>query len=183
MCVGGGAHAVSQPVDHEVYAVDTPEKQPDVRRGPSGITHAFLGADRYSRRVSAYTPSETSRRSGFSLDTLRYYEKIGLLADVARTSGGRRVFTDDDLGWLTLLRCLRDTGMPIAQMCRYAELARDGDYTAEERMRLLEEHAGVVERQIELLRNQQQHLHEKIAYYRALTGRPAVEADGARLTE
>lgn len=52
--------------------------------------------------MSGYAPSEAARRSGFSLDTLRYYEKIGLLADVDRTAGGQRVFTDDDLGWLEL---------------------------------------------------------------------------------
>ena len=87
--------------------------------------------------MSGYAPAEAARRSGFSLDTLRYYEKIGLLADVGRTAGGQRVFTDDDLGWLVLFRCLRDTGMPIAQMRRYAELARDGEHTADERQELL----------------------------------------------
>lgn len=121
--------------------------------------------------MSGYSPSETSRRSGFTLDTLRYYEKIGLLAEVARSSGGQRIFTDDDLGWLTLLRCLRDTGMPIAQMCRYAELARDGDHTAQERMDLLQEHAVAVDEQIRLLQTQREHLLEKIDYYRGVLGK------------
>lgn len=79
--------------------------------------------------MPGYAPSEAARRSGFSLDTLRYYERIGLLNEVGRTSGGRRVFTDDDLDWLMLFRCLRDTGMPIAEMCRYAELVREGEHT------------------------------------------------------
>ncbi|MEV4812943.1 MerR family transcriptional regulator [Micromonospora avicenniae] len=115
-----------------------------------------------------YAPSEAARRSGFSLDTLRYYEKIGLLSDIGRTSAGRRVFTDEDLGWLVLFRCLRDTGMPIAQMCRYADLAREGEHTAGERKALLEEHATRVEEQMRLLQHQYDHLREKIRYYEGL---------------
>jgi DNA-binding transcriptional MerR regulator len=124
----------------------------------------------YGGEMARYTPAQTAAHSGFSLDTLRYYEKIGLLNDVDRTSGGRRIFSDDDLGWLALLRCLRDTGMPIAQMCRYAELAREGDHTARERMDLLREHAATVEEQMRLLDRQHAHLREKIHYYEVLTG-------------
>ncbi|MEU7823456.1 MerR family transcriptional regulator [Catellatospora sp. NPDC049111] len=115
--------------------------------------------------MSAYTPSETSRRSGFSLDTLRYYERIGLLSEVDRTPGGQRVFSDHDLGWLGLLRCLRDTGMPINQMCRFAELARTGDDSIADRVELLRAHAEAVEEQMALLERQYGHLREKIRYY------------------
>jgi len=104
--------------------------------------------------------------SGFSLDTLRYYERIGLLSDIRRTSGGRRVFTEEDLGWLEVLRCLRDTGMSISHVQRYADLARQGDTSLAERLDLLEEHARTVGERMELLRRQQEHLHGKIAWYR-----------------
>lgn len=114
-----------------------------------------------------YTPAATAELSGFSLDTLRYYERIGLLYDIDRTPGGQRVFSDDDLGWLGVLRCLRDTGMPIAQMLRYAELCRQGDHTLAERQRVLEQHAVDVELRIAELKAQQRHLHEKIAWYRS----------------
>jgi DNA-binding transcriptional MerR regulator len=112
-----------------------------------------------------YTPAETARRSGFTLDTLRYYEKIGLLADIGRTSGGQRVFTDDDLGWLDILRCLRETGMPIAQMCTYAELCRAGADTETDRLTLLRTHAVRVDEQMRLLSKQRDHLQEKIRNY------------------
>ncbi|MFC0003409.1 MerR family transcriptional regulator [Micromonospora siamensis] len=118
--------------------------------------------------MSGYSPSEAATRSGFSLDTLRYYEKIGLLSDIGRTSGGRRVFTDEDLGWLVLFRCLRDTGMPIAEMCRYAELARAGEHTTGERHALLRRHAERVEEQMRLLQHQYDHLREKIRFYEKL---------------
>ncbi|KWV29477.1 MerR family transcriptional regulator [Micromonospora rifamycinica] len=117
-----------------------------------------------------YSPSEAARRSGFSLDTLRYYEKIGLLSGIGRTSGGRRVFTDEDLSWLVIFRCLRDTGMPIAEMCRYAELSRAGEHTAAARQELLEQHAARVEEQMTLLQRQYAHLREKIRFYQGVTG-------------
>ncbi|WP_018721417.1 MerR family transcriptional regulator [Salinispora fenicalii] len=115
--------------------------------------------------MPGYAPSEAARRSGFSLDTLRYYEKIGLLNEVGRSSSGRRVFTDDDLEWLVLFRCLRDTGMPIAEMCRYAELARAGEHTVGERQALLAQHAGRVEERMRLLQRQYDHLQAKIRFY------------------
>lgn len=113
-----------------------------------------------------YTPREAVQRSGFSLDTLRYYERIGLLDGIDRTSGGQRVFTDDDLAWLEVLRCLRDTGMPIALMQRYAELARGGDETFAERAGLLEEHHRDIGCRIEVLRAEQTRIQEKINWYR-----------------
>lgn len=116
--------------------------------------------------MSFYSPGQTAAKSGFSLDTLRYYEKIGLLGEIDRTAAGRRRFTDDDLAWLGMLRCLRDTGMPIAEMLRFSELARHGTGTLPERIELLAAHDQRVEEQIATLRAQQRHLQEKIRYYR-----------------
>jgi DNA-binding transcriptional MerR regulator len=114
-----------------------------------------------------FSPGQAAEQSGFSLDTLRYYERIGLLYDIERTSSGHRRFRDDDLEWLGVLRCLRDTGMPIAQMRRYAELARSGTATFSERLDLLTEHDADVQERITLLESQHKHLQEKIAWYRS----------------
>ncbi|HTJ36025.1 MAG TPA: MerR family transcriptional regulator [Dactylosporangium sp.] len=114
----------------------------------------------------SYTPREAVARTGFSLDTLRYYERIGLLDSVNRNAGGQRVFTDDDLTWLGILRCLRDTGMPIQRMLRYAELARGGDATFAERAELLEQHDRELESKIAALRDEQGRIREKIRWYR-----------------
>jgi DNA-binding transcriptional MerR regulator len=116
-----------------------------------------------------YPPSEAAERSGFSLDTLRYYEREGLLTPIARTAGGRRAYTDGDLEWLSLVRCLRDTGMPIAQIRRYSELAVDAQ-TMGERLELLEEHDREVQETIDVLRARQDRLREKIAWYRSELG-------------
>jgi len=120
--------------------------------------------------VTTYTPAAASARSGFSLDTLRYYERIGLLYDIRRTSGGQRVFTEDDLDWLGVLRCLRETGMPIADMRRYAELARRGEATNAERLRVLREHAAQLRAHMAVMLDQQQHLHAKIRWYESQAG-------------
>jgi DNA-binding transcriptional MerR regulator len=105
--------------------------------------------------VSSFTPRQAAALSGFSLDTLRYYERIGLLPPIRRTGTGRRSFTELDLKWLALLRCLRDTGMPIVEIQQFVRLMRDGQGTTDERLAVLLEHHRRVEEQIERL---QQHL-------------------------
>jgi DNA-binding transcriptional MerR regulator len=117
--------------------------------------------------TGSISPSQAAEQSGFSLDTLRYYERIGLLDDIGRAPSGHRRFRDEDLEWLGVLRCLRDTGMPIAQMRRYAELARGGEPTMTERLDLLIEHDAEVGRRIAALRAEQAHLQEKIGWYRS----------------
>jgi DNA-binding transcriptional MerR regulator len=117
--------------------------------------------------MTTYTPAEAAAISGFSLDTLRYYEREGILPPVARTAGGHRSFTEADLGTLGFLKCLRETGMPIEKLRRYGELCRDAR-TAPERLALLEEHATAVQRELDALRAQQARLDEKLAWYRNL---------------
>jgi DNA-binding transcriptional MerR regulator len=78
-------------------------------------------------------------RVGLSQDTVRWYERIGLLDRIPRGGDGRRRFGESDLEWLTLLTHLRATGMPVAQMLRYAELVRSGSGEID-RLRLLEQH-------------------------------------------
>ncbi|MEU5389348.1 MerR family transcriptional regulator [Kitasatospora cineracea] len=115
------------------------------------------------------TPAEAAERSGFSLDTLRYYERIGLLTSITRATSGHRRFTPEDIGWLGILRCLRDTGMPIADMRRYAELARtEGPESLLGRIELLERHDTAVTDQIALLERQRTHLRDKIDHYRGV---------------
>jgi DNA-binding transcriptional MerR regulator len=114
-----------------------------------------------------YSPRQVAEKTGFSLDTLRYYEKIGLLVTIARSPGGQRVFSEDDVAWLGILRCLKATGMPIARMRRYATLARGGDRTLAARLGLLEEHDRAIDERIAQLRAEQTHIRQKIQWYRS----------------
>ena len=81
-----------------------------------------------------------AERSGLSTDTLRYYEKIGLIDPPPRDSGGRRSYTQEDLSWVAFLLRLRSTGMPIRMMKEYADLRRIGPVTAGRRKDILIEH-------------------------------------------
>ena len=117
--------------------------------------------------MTVYTPGQVAERTGFSLDTLRYYERIGLLDGVGRTAGGRRQYGEDDIGWLEILRCLRNTGMPIARMREFADMTRDQG-TIAERIALLEEHDRDVEERIATLERQRDHIRGKISYYRSI---------------
>lgn len=117
-----------------------------------------------------HSPGRTVELTGFSLDTLRYYERIGLLDPVHRAAGGQRRYSEQDVEWLGILRCLRDTGMPIAQMREYAEKGRGGDGTIPDRLALLEEHDRSVAEQIALLERQRAKIREKIDFYRAALG-------------
>lgn len=119
--------------------------------------------------MATYTPAEAARRSGFTIDTLRYYEREGILPRVARSAGGHRVYTDADLSTLEFLQCLRDTGMPIERLRRYGELCEDPG-TLPERAALLREHAADVDAQIALLERRRARLAEKIAWYEEQIG-------------
>ncbi|MFK8907705.1 MerR family transcriptional regulator [Streptomyces sp. YS-3] len=86
-----------------------------------------------------YTISEVAAVSGLSAHTLRWYERIGLMPHVDRSHTGQRRFTNKDLDWLTFVGKLRLTGMPVADMVRYAELVREGAHTFDARRELLEQ--------------------------------------------
>ena len=117
--------------------------------------------------MSDFTPAQAAARSGFSLDTLRYYEREGILEPIARTAGGRRTYSEGDLAWLELVRCLRDTGMPVAELKRYAELCQD-DTTVPERIDMLQQHDAKVREQIAELDAQRERIAHKLDYYRSL---------------
>jgi DNA-binding transcriptional MerR regulator len=114
---------------------------------------------------ATFSVGEAAAQSGFSVDTLRYYERLGLLTGVDRTAGGRRRYTADDLSWLGLVSCLRGTGMPVREMQEFAELVRAGDHTFPERRTLLQAHRERVLAHIAELREQLTMIDHKIDYY------------------
>jgi DNA-binding transcriptional MerR regulator len=112
-----------------------------------------------------YAIAEAAHRSGLSIDTLRYYERIQLIDPPARDSGGRRAYSDEDLGWLEFLTKLRTTGMPIRMMREYARLRHQGDATATRRKQILIEQRAEVLDRIGELNNCLDVLNYKIANY------------------
>ena len=87
-----------------------------------------------------YSIQDVSKKTGLSAHTLRYYEKEGLLTGVARSTGGFRQYSDEDMEWLGLVCCLKNTGMPLQEIARFVRLAHEGDCTLEERVELLKDH-------------------------------------------
>jgi len=90
--------------------------------------------------------AEAAARCGLSIDTIRYYEKSGLTPAIARGSDGVRRFSPENVEWLTLLASLRQTGMQMAEMRRFAALYREGDAAIPQRRTLLLEHSDRLER-------------------------------------
>ena len=87
-----------------------------------------------------YTIQEVCEKTGLSAHTLRYYEKEGLLTDIGRSQGGFRQYSDENLEWLGLICCLKNSGMPLQEIAHFVRLAHEGDCTLEERVELLKEH-------------------------------------------
>ena len=115
--------------------------------------------------VVTYAIAQAAQRTGLSIDTLRYYERIGLVDPPARDSGGRRTYTDEDLGWLEFLTKLRTTGMPIRMMREYAQLRRHGAMSAGRRKQILVEHRKDVLERIADLQACLEVLNYKITHY------------------
>jgi DNA-binding transcriptional MerR regulator len=114
--------------------------------------------------VTTWSIGEAAEKCGLSPHTLRWYERIGLLAAIERGGDGRRRFSDADLDWLSLLTKLRATGMPVLDMQRYAELVRSGAGEAE-RIELLKRHREEVRRSLAAQRECLKLLDAKISYY------------------
>lgn len=111
------------------------------------------------------TIAEVSEITGLTPDTLRYYEKAGLIAPVARSAGNQRRYAAADMEWVAFLLRLRDTGMSIADMQRFAHLRQSGASTVGERLALLREHQAELRRRIRLLQENSRALDEKITHY------------------
>ena len=111
------------------------------------------------------TIAEVSRKYGMTQDTLRYYERIGMIPEVTRTTGGIRDYQESDLGWVELVICMRKAGLPVEALIEYVKLYQQGDETFEARLQLLSEEREKLEKQkaqIELAVNR---LNHKISKY------------------
>lgn len=124
--------------------------------------------------TTSYTIAEAARTTGLSAHTLRYYEQIGLIAPVARSSGARR-YNAQDMRWLEFLVRLRSTGMPMRDMLRYAQLLRQGEDAAglAERQAMLEHHALRLKEEQQRLAETLEIIHNKIKTYQNLRAKQA----------
>lgn len=111
------------------------------------------------------TIKEVSERFGISQDTLRYYERVGMIPAVTRTSSGIRNYQQDDLSWVELAICMRNAGLPVEAMIEYVRLTQEGDSTIPARLRILEDQREVLLEQKEKIDATLKRLNYKIRRY------------------
>jgi DNA-binding transcriptional MerR regulator len=124
-------------------------------------------------QVAGLTIREVAERTGITVHTLRYYERIGLLAPVTRAHSGHRRYDADDLRWVELLKRLHDSGMTIRRMLEFARLARRGASTVPARRALLDAHRIEVEAEVARLVATLDTVREKLALYDRALAKPA----------
>jgi len=95
------------------------------------------------------TIAEVSEKYNISTDTLRYYERIGLLPPVNRTAGGIRNYSESDTNWVQFIKCMRDAGIPIEALIDYVNMFQQGDSTRGARKDLLVEQRNLLQKHIE----------------------------------
>jgi DNA-binding transcriptional MerR regulator len=114
---------------------------------------------------------EVSERTGLSVDTLRWYERQGLLPDVGRGADGRRRYSRIAIGFVELVQVLRRTGMPVAQVRRFVQAGWGELEHHAARVVLLEQHAAAIEEQLGQLRADHATVQDEITHYRDLIAR------------
>ncbi|QEN07675.1 MerR family transcriptional regulator [Oceanispirochaeta crateris] len=115
-----------------------------------------------------YSLKEMKELSGLSEDTLRYYEKIGILPGISRLPNGHRQYSQHDLDWLQFVLCLRSTGMPLKEIKTYRELQERGDSTVLQRKVLLLSQKEKILGELDTLHLALKRINHKIEYYDSL---------------
>lgn len=112
-----------------------------------------------------FTIGNAAKELNVSIHTLRYYEKEGLLLSINRDASGKRIYTESDIQWIYMVRCLRDTGMPIREIKKYISLFKQGASTISERKEILIKFQEYVTQQIKLFTYTSSMLKKKLEYY------------------
>lgn len=114
-----------------------------------------------------YTIGEMAKKLNMAPSTLRYYEQEGLMPFVERSEGGIRMFKDSDIEWLTVIGCLKKTGMPLKDIKAFIDWCAEGDATIEQRLELIDRRREAVREQMEQLQETLSVLEYKHWYYEA----------------
>lgn len=112
--------------------------------------------------------AEVAQQFDISADTLRYYERIGLLRPVARNASGIREYGESDLTRIEFIKCLRGAGVSIEALTAYMRLLDEGDGTLAERKAILEQQRGLIQQRIDEMQAGLARLDYKIAHYEDL---------------
>ena len=111
------------------------------------------------------TIAEVSRAYDITADTLRYYERVGLIPAVPRTSSGIRNYDEDSCRWIQFAKCMRGVGIPVEALVSYVAMCQQGDATHEARKQLLIDQRARLQAQLEEIQTALQRLDHKIEHY------------------
>lgn len=114
------------------------------------------------------TIAEVAKEYNISADTLRYYERIGLLPAVNRTQGGIRDYNEADCRWVEFIKCMRRAGLSVEALTEYVMLAQKGESTFEQRRQILIEQRDHLLQRIQELQESLDRLNFKISNYDTL---------------
>lgn len=109
--------------------------------------------------------SQLANETGLSIHTIRYYEKEGIFPPVKRSENGIRIYDSEDIEWIKFACRLRETGMSIAEMKKFAQLVIQGDETKNERIKLLRQQNTRIKNQMEQLTHCMELINHKIELY------------------
>ena len=122
-----------------------------------------------------YTVGEMAQKLGVPASTLRYYDKEGLLPFVERSSGGIRMFRENDFEWLQVIRCMKKAGMSIKDIRQYIELALKGDDTIELRLMMFRRQKEVLQQKMAEMQHTMAMVEYKCWYYETAKAAGTVE--------
>lgn len=111
------------------------------------------------------TIHEVAKKLNLTQDTLRFYEKNGLLGTIARDKSGYRDYTEQDLKRIEFIRCMRSAELPVEVLRKYIELYDNGEETGEERKQLLMEQKTLLDQKIKTMQQASKRLEDKIRLY------------------
>ena len=111
------------------------------------------------------TIAEVGKQFNLTPDTLRYYERIGLVPKVGRTPGGIRDYSEADCRWVEFIKCMRSAGLPIEVLTAYVQLFRQGDKTTEARKEILKQQREQLLTKMEEMQKTLDTLDYKIGFY------------------
>lgn len=111
------------------------------------------------------TITEVSRKYNLTADTLRYYERIGLIPPVNRNNSGVRDFTEEDCNWVQFIKCMRGAGLSIEVLIEYVKMFQEGNSTVKARKELLIEQRNQLADRIREMQETLDRLDKKIDGY------------------
>lgn len=112
-----------------------------------------------------YTIGQISKITGLSEHTIRFYEKEKLIPKINRNKNRIRIFSEEDLNWVNIVKCFRDTNMSIDDIKKVVLLYEEGEHTLEERKSLIENHRQKIESQIQELKQYLNRIDDKLDMY------------------